>query len=102
MKGFKLEFLDALDQQEVEDLFGNQISEVSNGQFIVGVNPLSELIDQWILLSLAFSELCLLWLHGLTNKILIIVCVEVVELAVKQKVEVALKTFAIFFKDFFD
>ena len=83
-------------------MFGNQISEVSNGQFIVGVNPLSELIDQWVLLSLAFSELCLLWLHGLTDKILIVVCIEVIKFAVKQEVEVAFKTFSIFFKDFFD
>jgi len=83
LEGLELQLPHALDDQKVEDLLGDEISQVSDNQLVVSINPLPQLVYQWILSGL----LVFLFAHRLaevSNKIADIVGIKVEKLALEK------------------
>jgi len=49
LEGLKLKLLEALWDEEVEDLFGHEVSQVSDNKLKIGVDSFSQFKDKWIL-----------------------------------------------------
>lgn len=84
--GLELDLLGPLDEDEVGDLFGDEVAEVADDDLKVGVDSLSELVDQGvevlllllILLFVTFGDL------EVAQEVFEVVGVEVVDLGVEE------------------
>lgn len=62
LESFELQLSHAFNDQEIEHLLWNEVSEISHNKFIIGVNSFSELVNKRVLGS--FFELFVICLNN--------------------------------------